>query len=111
MSEDFIYKENIFTKIINKEIKSEIIYENEKFLVIKDIHPKAPVHFLLLPKTNYVNFIDFLQKASVDEKSIMELIILKIFKDFKLDNGKVVTNYGSEAGQEIMHFHIHLMSY
>ena len=111
MSENFIYKENIFTKIVNKEIPTEIIYENESFLVIKDINPKASVHFLLLPKKNYVNYMDFLQKASVNEKSIMELTILKIFKDFNLNNGKILTNYGTKAGQEIEHFHIHLMSY
>lgn len=111
MNEDFIYKENIFTKIVNKEIPSEIIYENEDFLVIKDINSKAPVHFLLLPKKPYVNYIDFLEKASINEKSIMELTILKIFKDYKLDNGRLITNYGEKAGQEVPHFHMHLLSY
>ena len=111
MNKNFVYKENIFTKIINKEIPSEIIYENEEFLVIKDINPKAPIHFLLLPKKNYVNYMDFLEKASINEKSIMELTILKIFKDFNLDNGKIITNYGEKSGQEVFHFHIHLLSY
>ena len=111
MDKDFIYKENIFTKIINKEISSEIIYENEEFLVIQDINPQAPIHFLLLPKNNYKNYIDFLQRASINEKSIMEFIILKIFKDFNLKNGKIITNYGEKAGQEIFHFHIHILSY
>lgn len=111
MHENFIYKENIFTKIIKKEIPSEIIYENEEFLVIKDINPKAPIHFLILPKNNYVNYMDFLQKASINEKSILELTILKIFKDFKLNNGKLITNYGEKAGQEVLHFHLHILSY
>jgi histidine triad (HIT) family protein len=111
MKKDFIYKENIFTKIIKKEIKSHIIYENKEFLVIKDINPKAPVHFLLLPKNNYINYIDFLQKASSEEKSSMDSTILKIFEDFNLDNGKIITNYGEKAGQEVFHFHIHILSY
>ena len=111
MNKKFTYENNIFTKIINKEIPSEIICENEEFLVIKDINPQAHIHFLLLPKKNYVNYMDFLQKASTNEKNIMEATILKVFEDFNLDNGKIITNYNKKAGQEIFHFHIHILSF
>lgn len=105
------YEKNIFTKIINKEIPTEIIYENEEIIVFHDINPKAKLHFLILPKKNYIDYVHFLFTASNEEKKFMEETILYIVTNYNLSNSKIIINHGAEAGQEIFHFHIHLMSY
>jgi histidine triad (HIT) family protein len=106
-----IYEDNIFTKIVNKKINTEVLYETKYMLVIKDANPQAKFHALILPKNNYIDYVDFANKASQMEKNSLEECILFIIKNFNLTNCKLVTNYGQKAGQEIFHFHTHILSY
>ena len=107
---------NIFRKIIDREIKSEILFETEYTLIFKDINPAANIHNLIIPKGRYVNFEDFSSNAS-------DLEILDFFRVFGkfVSRGtyidyNVVSNSGLGSGsaglkkQEIPHFHVHFLA-
>lgn len=75
---------SIFTKIINREIKSEIVYEQENIIVIKDIHPKAKTHLLIIPKKE-IQTINDLQEEDRDLIAEMFFVAKKIAKDLKIE--------------------------
>ena len=58
---------NIFAKILNKKLSTDIILENEHAIAFHDIKPQAPIHILIIPKGKYIKYDDFLNKASNDE--------------------------------------------
>lgn len=99
----------LFCKIINGEIPTNKVYEDEDILAFKDINPKAPVHILVIPKKHI--------ESAMDIKEDDELLIGKIFtainkiaKEFKLENGyRIVNNCKEDGGQEVMHLHFHLL--
>jgi histidine triad (HIT) family protein len=100
----------IFCQIIKKEIKSEFIFENENMVVFKDINPKAPMHLLLVPKKH----LGSLNALSEGDKAIMGDIIYQakiLAETFGLDKTgyRLLTNTGSDSGQEVMHIHFHLL--
>jgi len=101
--------ECLFCKIANKEIPSEIIYEDEKFVVFKDIKPQAPVHLLIIPR-KHIHSVDHVE---IEDKSLMGELILaaqKIAKKKNLKGYKLQINVGRDGGQLIDHLHIHLLS-
>lgn len=102
---------NIFLKIINNEIPSEKIYEDNRVLCFKDINPKAPTHILLVPKSKYVSFDDFAINATDEEISYFFRIAQKIAHDMKLKSYRIVANCGEGAGQVVFHYHLHIMGY
>lgn len=98
----------IFCKIVNKEIPSQSIYEDGELIVIKDIIPKAPVHYLVIPKEHIQSIIhlennhaEVLSKIIFAAKSVAEKLGLKGYK--------LVFNVGREGGQVIDHLHLHLL--
>ena len=101
----------IFCKIINKEIPSNIVYEDEEIIAFHDIQPAAPIHILVIPKKH----ISKLTKLNVeDEKVIGKIftIINKIAKEQGFsDNGfRVIANCGEDGGQEVGHIHFHILA-
>ena len=100
----------IFCKIKNKEIPTELIYEDGDFLVFPDIAPKAPRHLLIIPK-EHIPSLNSLEDVNLSGK--MLLLVKKIAKQegFSEDGYKVVINTGSDGGQEIDHLHVHLLGY
>ena len=101
--------ECLFCKIIKKEVSADIIYEDEKFTVFKDINPKAPFHILIVPKKH----IPSINHIKIEDKALMgELILLaqKIARENSLKGYKLLINVGREGGQIIDHLHLHLMS-
>lgn len=99
----------LFCKIINKEILADIIYEDDKVLVFKDIKPQAPIHFLAVPKQH----IDSVIKINSENSNIISYIfeiIAKLAKEYSLENGfRVITNHGVDGGQTVNHLHFHLL--
>lgn len=99
----------IFGKIIKGELPSEKVFENERILAIKDLHPKAPVHLLIIPKKEFKD----LQSVPPEDLPLMAEIVSvaqKLAKEFKIDQGyRLITNNGSDAGQMIFHLHFHLI--
>lgn len=99
----------IFCKIANKEIPSEIVYEDDLALVFEDASPQAPVHLLIIPKRHIKSAADIKEE---DKELIGHLLYVgsKIAKEKKLDNGfRIVNNCGKEGGQTVDHLHYHLL--
>ena len=103
--------ENIFNKIINKEIKADIVFENDKVIAFKDINPAAPIHLLIIPKKNIKTINDIQEN---DKELIGELFLAakKIAKDYNIDkNGyRLIFNCNDDAGQTVFHIHMHLLA-
>lgn len=102
--------ECLFCKIINHEIPSEIVYEDEKLLAIKDIHPQAPVHLLIITKKHIPTLLDL---AGEDKDLIGDIYLvanrLAREKSTAQCGFRLVTNCGPDSGQEILHIHFHLL--
>ena len=99
----------IFGKIIRGELPAEKVFENEHILAIKDIHPIAPVHILIMPKKE----IPDLQSVSAEDYSLLNEVFIvaqQLAKEFGIEKGyRLVTNNGSDGVQEIFHLHFHLI--
>jgi histidine triad (HIT) family protein len=99
----------IFGKIIRGEIPCKKVFENDHVLAFHDIHPQAPVHILIIPKKE----IKGLQDVSPEDFFLIQEMILaaqEIAKKMGVEKGyRLITNNGSDAGQEVFHFHFHLI--
>ena len=69
-------KNNIFAKILRKEANAEVIYENEYVFCFKDIFPKAKIHILIIPKSEYTDIYDFSKNASSEKKKAFLLLLI-----------------------------------
>ena len=104
-------KNNIFAKIIRKESRANIVFENKHILCFKDIFPKAPVHILIIPKGQFKDISDFSINATSEEKRAIYdgfAIIIKMF-DLKPDGCRIISNFGNHGRQEVPHLHFHLL--
>jgi histidine triad (HIT) family protein len=101
---------SIFTKIINREIPSEIVYEQDNIIVIKDINPKEKTHLLIIPKKE----IETINHIEVEDRELiadMFFVAKKVTKDLWIEEGyKLSFNVWEKWGQEVMHIHMHLLS-
>ncbi len=105
-------KENIFAKILKNEIPCVRIYEDEFSLFINDISPQAKIHVLGLPKTQCIDFSDFIS-VSDDRtlRSFFKSINIVIDKLGIREKGyRLITNSGNHGGQEVPHFHVHILA-
>ena len=99
----------IFTKIINREIPADIVYEDDFCLAFRDIHPQAPVHVLLIPKVP-VESLDQLSAEHRDLCSHLLLVIPQVAAQLGLTGGyRTVINTGLHGGQTVFHLHIHIL--
>lgn len=100
----------IFKKIIKKEIPSDMIYEDELIIIIKDINPKAKTHLLIIPKKE----IPSINEIMIEDKEIISHMFLKAKEiAYKLniqDWYQLHINVWEKWWQEIMHLHLHLLS-
>lgn len=101
--------ECLFCKIINKKVPSDIVYEDKKTIAFKDVHPKASVHLLILPK-KHIPSVNHLEKKDKELTGELILVAQKIAKEKKLKGYKLIINVGREGGQVIEHLHLHLLS-
>lgn len=102
--------DSIFTKIINREIPSDILYEDNDIIAFNDINPQAPVHILIVPKKQ----IPTINDLSPNDAELMGKIIIaskKLAKEYGIDkNGyRLVFNCNEWAGQTVFHIHCHLL--
>jgi len=97
----------LFCKIINKEIPSNIILEDENFLAFHDINPKAPVHILAIPKLH----VDSFNEVTPQTMAGMTEFIQTVAKEVKIEKSgyRVITNIGDNGGQEVKHLHFHIL--
>ncbi|MBE0461153.1 MAG: histidine triad nucleotide-binding protein [Acidobacteriota bacterium] len=100
----------IFCKIIQKEIPTSFIYEDDRMVAFKDINPQAPIHILLIPKEHYASLND----VPEDKKDILSHLLLKA-RQIALEQGisergyRIVLNTARDSGQEVLHIHFHLL--
>ena len=101
---------SIFEMILDKEIESEIIYEDEDIFSIEDINPAAKVQLLIIPKKP----IPKLSDASDEDKELLGHLMWvagEISRELGLDETfRLVINTGAKAGQSVFHLHLHLLS-
>ncbi len=100
----------IFCKIVNKELPSHVVYEDELTLAILDIFPASEGHTLVIPKKHYLNFTDVPEQELKALAVTSQRVLKAILKSEILPQGaNVLTNHGEVAGQDVMHFHWHLI--
>jgi len=103
-------EETLFTKIINREIPAEILYEDDDCICIKDIVPQAPTHVLLIPRKPMPRLAD----ASAEDEALLGRLMLRagdIARQLGIDEAfRLVINNGADVGQTVFHLHIHLLA-
>lgn len=102
--------DTIFQKIIDKEIAADIIYEDDKSLVFKDINPVAPTHLLIIPKKQ----IEKISDAQKEDKELLGHLFLvagEVARQLGIQDAfRLVVNNGAGAQQTVFHLHIHLIA-
>lgn len=101
---------SIFTRIINREIPSDVVFENDHLIAIRDIAPQAPVHLLVIPKTQaYANVSEL---AAGDPALLADMVAVARDLAFEHSNGeyRLVFNTGETAGQTVFHVHAHVLA-
>ena len=101
--------DNIFLKIINREIPADIIYEDDISIAFNDISPQAPTHILVIPK----KVIQKISEADKSDKELLGHLLLvakKITDENDIKDFRLVINNGAEAGQTVFHLHIHILA-
>ena len=102
----------VFSKIINREIPSDIVFENERIIVIKSIEPHAPIHYLGITKQPFDHLHELLQ--SEDNKDLL-WELLHTLSDIAIKEGidktgyRLATNIGKDGGQKVPHLHVHML--
>lgn len=101
----------IFCKIINGDIPSTKVYEDDLVLAFKDINPQMPVHIIVIPKKHIESIADLKENDEVVVGKIFTAIN-KIAHDIGIDkNGfRVISNCGEDAGQTVKHLHFHILA-
>jgi histidine triad (HIT) family protein len=98
----------LFCKIVAGQIPADRVYEDEQILAFKDIHPQAPIHFLIVPKAHIATLNDF----AVDQVELAGGLLLtaqRLAAEHSLPGYRVVMNVNKEGGQVIFHAHLHLL--
>ncbi|HJE02845.1 MULTISPECIES: histidine triad nucleotide-binding protein [Arcobacteraceae] len=97
----------IFCKIVNKELPSSLILEDDNFLAFHDINPTRKVHALVIPKEHYESFED--TPSNIMGK--LSEFIKKVTKELNVSESgyRMITNIGSDGGQEVSHLHFHII--
>lgn len=98
----------IFQKIIDNEIPSDKVYEDDEILAFRDVNPAAPVHILVIPKKALVNLYD----ASEQDTMLLGRLLLaakRVAEQEGLTDFRLVANNGAGAGQSVFHMHLHVI--
>ncbi|MEM3074462.1 MAG: HIT domain-containing protein [Candidatus Pacearchaeota archaeon] len=102
-------KDCIFCKIANKEIKTEIIYENKNFLAFPDANPKTKGHTLIISKKHFTNSLDMPTSLGNEIIETIKIIAEKKLKEKDIEGFNILQNNFPIAGQVIMHAHFHFL--
>ncbi len=97
----------LFCKLVNGEIPSNKVLEDDNFIAFHDINPIAPIHLLIIPKVHVEKF----QDVKPEMMAAMTAFIQAVAEKMELDRSgyRLVTNNGSDGGQEVPHLHFHLL--
>jgi histidine triad (HIT) family protein len=100
----------LFGKIIRGELPCDKVFENERILVFRDIHPKGPIHFLIVPKKEIANFQD-VKPADWPVVTEMLQVAQQLAEEYGIAQTgyRLLTNCRGDGGQEVQHLHFHLI--
>jgi diadenosine tetraphosphate (Ap4A) HIT family hydrolase len=103
--------ENIFAKILRKEVPCVKVYEDDHALAFNDINPQAPIHVLVIPKGAYVSMDDFTASASNMEIAAFFRAVGNTARQIGLSAAgyRVLANTGDNGMQEVQHLHVHIL--
>jgi histidine triad (HIT) family protein len=96
----------VFCKIINKEIPAQPVYEDADTLVLADVNPQAPIHWLVIPKIHVEN----LTQAAPEQILACARTIQHLMREKGVAEYRTVVNTGAAAGQTVQHLHFHILS-
>ncbi len=103
-------EKTIFGKIIDGDLPSEKLYEDDQCIVIQDINPQAPTHVLIIPRVEIPRLVD----ASADHQALLGHLLLvagKVATQLGVDEAfRLVINNGADAGQTVFHLHLHILA-
>ncbi len=102
--------DTLFSKIIDRKIPADIVYEDDLCLAFKDIHPQAPIHILIIPKRPIAKIVE---ATTADQQLLGHLMLTagRIATDMGVSDAyRLVVNNGADAGQSVFHLHIHLLA-
>ena len=102
---------NIFARILRREIACRKVHEDEHVLAFHDVNPQAPVHILVVPKGAYVSWDDFSERGSAEEIAAFVRAVGRIAREQGLvaPGYRLLANVGGHAGQEVPHLHVHIL--
>ncbi len=103
---------NVFAKILRGEIPCKPVFEDSFSLAFEDITPQAPIHVLVIPKGSYTDAHDFYTHATPEEITGFSRAVAKVVDQLNLVRSggyRMITNHGLHGGQEVPHFHVHLL--
>jgi len=102
--------DNIFAKIIRKEIPAKIVYEDDRALAFRDTNPEAPIHILIVPKKDITRISE---AVAADEPLLGHLLTVatEVARKEGIDGSgyRIVINKGAHAGETVPHLHVHLL--
>lgn len=101
--------ESLFTKIIARQIPAKIAFEDDRYLVIHDIQPQAPVHLLVVPK-KLIPTLNDLEPGDAELVGGMFLVAKQVMNDLGHRDYRTVFNCGAGAQQSIFHIHLHVLA-
>lgn len=99
----------IFCNIVQKSTPAKLVHEDEQAIAFEDIHPKAPIHLLVVPKVHLAS----LAHATPEQQQLLGhllQVVQKIAQDRNIAGYKTVINTGREGGQVVDHLHLHLLA-
>lgn len=103
--------ECLFCRIVKGEIPSDAVYENSDVLAFKDIHPRAPIHILIIPKV-HIGSVASVTESEAQAIPSLFLAAQELASRLKVkDKGfRIVFNVGPDAGMMVDHLHLHLLA-
>ncbi len=103
--------QNVFAKILREELPRREIYQDEFCLAFYTINPVAKIHAVVIPKGNYIDYCDFVSGAKNEDIVGFFKGVERVATILSINSGcKINSNCGVAAGQEVMHFHVHLIA-
>ena len=96
----------LFTRIIDRELPSDVVYEDDRYIAIRDIAPKAPIHLLVIPKRVTARLDEIVDPAELGD---LFLTAVKVARQHAQDY-RLVVNCGAGGGQMVFHTHVHILA-
>jgi histidine triad (HIT) family protein len=102
---------NVFARILRGEIPAQVLHEDNRCLAFRDVDPKAPTHFLVVPKREIARLADA-DEADAPVLGHLMLVAARVARDLGVvdDGFRVVINNGAGAGQSVFHLHVHVLA-